>query len=118
MRYKLYIPNNVEGLMIWSFSVFRIENNSFVSPTKPKIQYHDSSYDLSEHDKVVEGIYFKDQNYQMIFVPESHPYFNIDLINDAKVDGIFTGKSLIKLKEVRVGIRQHIKSIRDRLRSK
>jgi hypothetical protein len=65
--------------MKWSDNIYVLEGNAFVATKTSK--YRDITYEISNDLKeVMDGIYIN--NKQTLFIPESHPYFNVDVLND------------------------------------
>jgi hypothetical protein len=76
MRYKAYSYETGRQLRTLEDYLFFRENGKFVPQEKDE-----KTFSLTS--ELADGIY---TNYDLFFIPESHPFFNVDVITNA-VDG-------------------------------
>lgn len=87
--------------MKWSDNIYVLEGTTFVATKTSK--YRDISYEISNDLKeVMDGIYI--ENKRTLFIPETHPFFNVDVLNDSLVhveNNMRVERLHMKLKEAR-----------------
>jgi hypothetical protein len=90
--------------MKWSDNIYVLEGTTFV-PTKTS-KYRDIKYEISNDlEEIMDGVYI--ENKRTLFIPESHPFFNVDVLNDSLVhveNAARVDRLRMKLKEARQSV--------------